>query len=70
MNSVIPNTGHSNACMSQKSIQDTFKEIEMNGNTNDLEWLSKITGKDNITIIDLIDGFSFLQVELTITNFR
>jgi hypothetical protein len=45
-----------------KSISESYKGIEGPVNSNDLAWLSKITGKDNLKTTDLMDGFSFLQV--------
>jgi hypothetical protein len=44
-----------------KSISDSYKGIEGPVKSNDLAWLSKITGKD-LKPADLIDGFPFLQV--------
>ncbi len=69
MNTIVTQIGHPNL-VSMKPIQQQYKEIEKFGHSNELEWLSKATGKDNLKTGDLIDGFSFLQVSTMILNYR
>ena len=57
-------SNQANTIEDYKSILEHFKGIQVSLASNDLAWLSKITGKDNLKPSDLLDGFSFLQVPM------